>query len=142
MASGPNAGDSLKIGSHTFASRLIVGTGNVGLIIGYQLHQAGVEVEALIDIRPEIGGYLVHASKLVRLGVPLLLGHTITAVHGEDHVIGASIAAALRRANLPENEGKAIVTIAHDRGDRYLGIEDLFVPPPDATEEDAENSGL
>lgn len=42
---------------------------------------------------------------------------------------GASIAAALRRAALPENAGKVIVTIAHDRGDRYLDIEDLFVPP-------------
>ena len=70
---------------------LIVGTGNVGLIIGYQFHQAGVEVEALIDIRQEIGGYLVHASKLTRMGTPILLGHTITKVHGEDHVTGASI---------------------------------------------------
>ena len=49
---------------------------------------------------------------------------------------GASIATALRRARRPENEGKVIVTIAHDRGDRYLSIEDLFVPPPEATEED------
>ena len=49
---------------------------------------------------------------------------------------GASIAVALRRAKLPENKGKTIVTIAHDRGDRYMGIEDLFLPPPDATEED------
>ncbi len=51
---------------------------------------------------------------------------------------GASIAAALRRARLPENEGKVIVTIAHDRGDRYLEIEDLFTPPPEATEEEYE----
>lgn len=51
---------------------------------------------------------------------------------------GASIAAALRRARLPENEGKVIVTIAHDRGDRYLGVVGLFVPPPEATEQDLE----
>ncbi len=51
---------------------------------------------------------------------------------------GASIAAALRRAKLEENEGKVIVTIAHDRGDRYLGIKDLFTPPPEAIEEDLE----
>ncbi len=53
---------------------------------------------------------------------------------------GASIAAALRRANLPENEGKVIVTIAHDRGDRYLGMKDLFVPPEEATLEDLERA--
>jgi len=51
---------------------------------------------------------------------------------------GASIAAALRRAKLPENEGKVIVTIAHDRGERYLGIDDLFVPPPEASETDVD----
>jgi cysteine synthase A len=49
---------------------------------------------------------------------------------------GASISAALRRARLPENEGKAIVTMAHDRGDRYMKIEDLYVPPDSATETD------
>jgi len=51
---------------------------------------------------------------------------------------GGSIAVALRRARLPENAGKVIVTIAHDRGDRYLEIDDLFTPPPDATETDSE----
>lgn len=52
---------------------------------------------------------------------------------------GASIAVALRRARLPENKGKVIVTIAHDRGDRYMDIDDLFIPPPEATEEDCSN---
>ena len=51
---------------------------------------------------------------------------------------GASICAALRRAKLQENQGKVIVTIAHDRGDRYLGVEGLFEPSPEATEEDIE----
>lgn len=49
---------------------------------------------------------------------------------------GASIAAAIRRAKLPENKGKVIVTIAHDRGDRYIDIPDLFIPPEDAFEKD------
>jgi len=49
---------------------------------------------------------------------------------------GASIAAAIRRARLPENRGKVIVTIAHDRGDRYLDIPDLFVPPDEAFEKE------
>ncbi|MFZ4617870.1 MAG: PLP-dependent cysteine synthase family protein [Rectinemataceae bacterium] len=47
---------------------------------------------------------------------------------------GASIAVALRRASLPENRGKVIVTIAHDRGDRYLDVDGLFEPPDEATE--------
>ncbi len=51
---------------------------------------------------------------------------------------GAAIAVALHRARLPENEGKVIVAFAHDRGDRYLDIEDLFVPPLEATEQEVE----
>jgi sarcosine oxidase subunit alpha len=70
---------------------LIVGAGNIGLIVGYQLLQAGVEVEALIDALPEIGGYLVHASKLKRHGVPIYTSHTIKDAWGEESVEGATI---------------------------------------------------
>ncbi len=52
---------------------------------------------------------------------------------------GASVGAALHRAKLPENRGKVIVTIAHDRGDRYLNIDDLYRPPETAEEIDLEN---
>lgn len=54
---------------------------------------------------------------------------------------GASIAVALRRARLPGNEGKVIVAFAHDRGDRYLDMQDLFAPPADATEKELEELG-
>ena len=70
---------------------LIVGAGNIGLIVGYQLLQAGVEVKALIDALPKIGGYLVHASKLKRLGVPIYTSHTIKNARGEESVEGATV---------------------------------------------------
>ena len=43
---------------------LMVGAGNIGLIVSYQLMQAGVEVAGIIEAAPKIGGYLVHASKI------------------------------------------------------------------------------
>ena len=49
---------------------LIVGGGNVGLIAGYHALQAGIEVAALIEALPQVGGYKVHADKLKRMGVP------------------------------------------------------------------------
>src|SRR4030042_4599689 len=52
------------------ASVLMVGSGNIGLIVSYQLLQAGVVVKAVIEGLPQIGGYLVHASKIQRAGVP------------------------------------------------------------------------
>lgn len=71
---------------------LMVGTGNVGLVVSYQLLEAGCEVVALIDVLPRIGGYGVHAAKVARTGVPFYLSHTIVRAEGTDHVTGAVIA--------------------------------------------------
>lgn len=70
---------------------LMVGSGNIGLIVSYQLLQAGVEVTCVIEAAPKIGGYSVHASKLRRMGVPILTSHTIKKAVGKDKVEGAII---------------------------------------------------
>lgn len=72
---------------------LMVGAGNVGLIVSYQLMQAGIEVVGVIEAAPHIGGYLVHASKIARNGVRILTRHTVVEAVGTDHVEGAIIAA-------------------------------------------------
>ncbi|MBU1105911.1 MAG: NAD(P)/FAD-dependent oxidoreductase [Candidatus Riflebacteria bacterium] len=70
---------------------LMIGSGNIGLIVSYQLIQAGVEVVGLVEGSPAIGGYLVHASKIRRLGVPIYTSHTILKALGTDEVEGATI---------------------------------------------------
>jgi sarcosine oxidase, subunit alpha len=71
---------------------LIVGGGNVGLIAGYHAIQAGIEVAALIEALPQVGGYKVHADKLTRLGVPIFTRHTIVCAAGAERVEAATIA--------------------------------------------------
>lgn len=71
---------------------LMLGSGNVGLVVSYQLLQAGCEVVAVADASPRIGGYGVHASKIARCGVPFYLSHTIKKAEGTDHVTGVTIA--------------------------------------------------
>ena len=71
---------------------LMVGSGNVGLVVSFQLMQAGIEVAAIIDAAPRVGGYGVHASKLTRMGVPFYLSHTVVEAEGEDCVTGVKIA--------------------------------------------------
>lgn len=71
---------------------LMVGSGNVGLVVGYQLMQAGCELVAVIDAASTVGGYGVHAAKVARYGVPFYLSHTIVAAEGENCVTGAIIA--------------------------------------------------
>lgn len=70
---------------------LMVGSGNVGIIVSYQLLQAGCQVAAVIDAAPEIGGYAVHAAKIARVGVPFFMSHTIKEAHGRERVEGATI---------------------------------------------------
>ncbi len=65
---------------------LIVGSGNVGLIVAYQLMQAGVDVVGLVEAAPSISGYLVHASKIRRAGVPIWTQSTIVKAEGKDQV--------------------------------------------------------
>lgn len=65
---------------------LMVGSGNVGLIVSYQLLQAGANVVALIDAAPKIGGYAVHASKIRRRGVPIFTSTTIVEARGDNKV--------------------------------------------------------
>lgn len=68
---------------------IMVGSGNVGLIVGYQLLQAGIRVETLVEAAPRIGGYSVHASKLTRNGVKILTSTTIKEATGRERVEGA-----------------------------------------------------
>ena len=72
---------------------LMIGSGNVGLVVSYQLLQAGADVVALVEALPKIGGYGVHASKIRRAGVPILTSHTIKEAKGNDKVEEATIAA-------------------------------------------------
>lgn len=72
-------------------SVLMIGSGNIGLIVSYQLVQAGVKLAALVEALPGIGGYAVHASKIRRLGIPIFTGYSIKEAYGTDCVEGAII---------------------------------------------------
>ncbi len=61
---------------------VMVGSGNIGLIVSYQLMQAGVNVKRVIEAASVIGGYKVHASKLKRLGVEITTNMTVKSAQG------------------------------------------------------------
>lgn len=84
---------------------LVVGAGNVGLIVAYQLLQTGIDVVALVEAKPRIGGYRVHAAKLKRTGVPILTAHTVLEARGGEGVEQAVIAQVDERfAPMPGTE--------------------------------------
>jgi thioredoxin reductase/Fe-S-cluster-containing hydrogenase component 2/bacterioferritin-associated ferredoxin len=84
---------------------LMIGAGNIGLIVAYQLLQAGVEVAAIVEASGEIGGYWVHADKIRRFDVPILTNHTIVRAFGRTEVTGAVIAGVDRNFKIiPQTE--------------------------------------
>jgi len=70
---------------------LMVGSGNVGLIVAYQLLLAGAEVVAVVEALPQIGGYIVHAAKLRRADVPILTSTSILEARGKEAVEEATV---------------------------------------------------
>jgi sarcosine oxidase, subunit alpha len=65
---------------------VMIGSGNIGLIVSYQMMQAGIKVKAIVEANDCIGGYKVHASKLKRLGVEIKTSTTIKRAIGKDRV--------------------------------------------------------
>lgn len=70
---------------------LMVGAGNIGVIVAYQLLQAGVEVAAIVEAGPTVGCYQVHADKVARCGVPIYTSHSVKRALGGPSLEGAVI---------------------------------------------------
>ncbi len=70
---------------------LMIGSGNVGLIVSYQLMQAGAEIVGIVEALPKINGYAVHAAKLAREGVPLYTGYTVVQALADDERVSRAI---------------------------------------------------
>ena len=69
---------------------ILLGTGNVALIVAYHLIQAGIEVAGVYapSFR-RVRGYFVHTAKIQRQGVPVVTRHTIVKALGKKEVEGA-----------------------------------------------------
>lgn len=86
---------------------LMLGSGNVGVIVGYQLIQAGARMVGVVDISPKSKGYQVHLDKLKRIGVPFFMSHRITRAWGNFRVEGVELVEVDRNYNiLPGTEKK------------------------------------
>jgi sarcosine oxidase subunit alpha len=65
---------------------ILLGTGNVALIVAFHLLQAGVEVAGVYapSFR-RVRGYFVHAAKIQRHGIPIVTRHTILRARSFDN---------------------------------------------------------
>lgn len=72
---------------------VILGSGDVGMIMARRLSLEGVVVKAVVEVLPYVGGLIRNEVQCLRdFDIPLMLGHTVTEVHGQDRVEAVTVA--------------------------------------------------
>ncbi len=66
---------------------MILGSGDIGMIMARWLTLEGARVEAVVEVLPYVGGLIRNEVQCVHdFDIPLFLEHTVTRVQGERNV--------------------------------------------------------
>lgn len=72
---------------------VILGSGDIGLIMARRLTLEGAEVKMVCELLPQPGGLLRNIVQCLQdFDIPLLLSHTVTEIHGRKRLEGVTIA--------------------------------------------------
>ena len=75
------------------AKVVILGSGDVGLIMARRFTMEGAKVEAVVEILPFVSGLSRNIVQCLEdYNIPLLLEHTVTSIHGVDRVEAVTLA--------------------------------------------------
>ena len=134
---------------------VILGSGDIGLIMARRMTLEGAEVKAVCELMPYSGGLARNIEQCLHdFDIPLHLSHTVVEIHGKDRLTGVTIAKVDERRRpmmdtaeyipcdtlllscglIPENELTKSAGIELDRitngavvdGDRETAIEGVF----------------
>ena len=115
---------------------VILGSGDIGLIMARRMTLEGAEVKAVCELMPYSGGLARNIEQCLNdFSIPLMLSHTVVEIHGKERVTGVTIAKVDERRKpnpetkqfiecdtlllsvglLPENELTKSASIALDR---------------------------
>jgi NADPH-dependent 2,4-dienoyl-CoA reductase/sulfur reductase-like enzyme len=72
---------------------VILGSGDIGMIMARRLTLEGANVKAVVEILPYIGGLIRNEVQCLHdFEIPVLVEHTVTWVHGKQRVKGVTVA--------------------------------------------------
>ncbi len=72
---------------------VILGSGDIGLIMARRITLEGAEVKAVCELMPYSGGLARNIEQCLNdFGIPLMLSHTVVEIHGKERVEGVTIA--------------------------------------------------
>ena len=84
---------------------VILGSGDIGLIMARRLTLEGARVRAVVEILPRTNGLPRNVQQcLIDYGIPLLLSHTVTEIDGQNRVESVTVSPVDK--NLKPIEGK------------------------------------
>ena len=85
---------------------VILGSGDIGLIMARRMTLEGAKVKAVCELMPYSGGLNRNIVQCLRdFDIPLYLSHTVSRIHGKERVTGVSIAKVDERLQvIPETE--------------------------------------
>ncbi len=70
---------------------VILGSGDLGLIMAKQLVLEGIEVLAMVEKKPKCGGMARNQRCLSEYNIPLICSATVTKVLGEEYLTGVKV---------------------------------------------------
>ena len=72
---------------------VILGSGDIGLIMARRMTLEGAKVHAVCEVMPYSGGLARNIEQCLNdFNIPLYLSHTVTQIHGKERVEGVTIA--------------------------------------------------
>lgn len=72
---------------------VILGSGDIGLIMARRMTLEGAKVHAVCELMPYSGGLARNIEQCLNdFGIPLKLSHTVVQIHGKERVEGVTIA--------------------------------------------------
>ena len=72
---------------------VILGSGDIGLIMARRMTLEGATVEAVCELMPYSGGLARNIEQCLNdFNIPLMLSHTVIEIHGKERVCGVTIA--------------------------------------------------
>ena len=85
---------------------VILGSGDIGLIMARRMTLEGAQVQAVCELMPYSGGLARNITQcLDDFGIPLMLSHTVTQIHGKERLTGVTVSKVdERRRPIPGSE--------------------------------------
>ena len=126
---------------------VVLGSGDIGMIMARRLTLEGAQVKAVLEILPYTGGLIRNEVQCLRdFNIPLLLEHTVAEIHGGYRVEGITVVQVDRTRNpvpgserfvscdtlllsvglIPENELTRMAGVAVDPGSGGPHVDELM----------------